>query len=44
MDKHTYSVKAEANGMHSIVCDCGNKYGLFETYFRHVEEMEQGNG
>lgn len=37
--EHEYTVKAEANGVHSIVCGCGNKYGLFETYFKHLEEM-----
>lgn len=39
MSKHEYTVKAEANGSHSIICGCGNKYGLFETYFKHLEEM-----
>ena len=42
MPKHEYTVKAEANGSHSIACGCGNKYGLFETYFKHLEEMGVG--
>lgn len=37
MVKHEYTVKTEPNGYRSIVCGCGNKYGLFETYFAHLK-------